>query len=505
MNSPLVSDRDAGQPDRLKMGIGFLIQDSAVYGIANALVKAIGFITLPLLTNHLSVAEFGRVDYFLVMQGFLTVSMVLGFDSAMARFFYDSADINFRRQVIVQSLLVQLFISFLTISAVLLSSINNIFNWSFYNENKSLFLIVLLQSPIMILINCAMGILKWTFRRTAFLMMTLGFAIAQALVWYVALSSFDVGPVGILSMSFATSLLFAIVGVISIRQWFAWPNGLTLARNMLPFAWPMGVVCILGALSPTAERMVTLGLIGEDALGRYAAAAKIGSVMMLLVNAFQTAWGPFSLSIFERSDSPEVFDRVLRGFSSIALAAAFGLAATSPFLLDWLAGSRYASAAALVLPLALALAVQSIGWILEVGISFVKRTTLSLIACIVHAVVTLFAIFILGQLFGLIGVAWGVFLGQLVRTMLAAGLAQYAYPLNWRYFSVLTLLLLALAAAVFVHWCQQEFGDPGYSVAAAIGCLCLIFWAFLFMFSRQERELAKDWIDARRNRRLRLG
>jgi len=67
----------------------FLTRDLALYGGAAAISKGFALITFPLLARHFSVAEYGVLDYFLVLAGFLATMAIFGQDSAVARFFYE--------------------------------------------------------------------------------------------------------------------------------------------------------------------------------------------------------------------------------------------------------------------------------------------------------------------------------------------------------------------------------------------------------------------------------
>ena len=48
---------------------------------------------------------------------------------------------------------------------------------------------------------------------------------------------------------------------------------------------------------------MTLRLYGSNELGIYSASARIALLISLIVFSFQTAWGPFALSIYKKKDS----------------------------------------------------------------------------------------------------------------------------------------------------------------------------------------------------------
>lgn len=94
---------------------------------------------------------------------------------------------------------------------------------------------------------------------------------------------------------------------------------------MLPFAIPYGVICIAGAFSPTLERTLTASFLGTESLGLYAAATKMAMLMGLLVSAFQTAWGPVSLSLYKQADAGHTYNWVFKLFALAVCVAALTL------------------------------------------------------------------------------------------------------------------------------------------------------------------------------------
>jgi O-antigen/teichoic acid export membrane protein len=295
--------------------LGFLLKDTVIYGSAAAISKAFALITFPLLARHFSVAEYGVLDYFFVLASLLAISFVFGQDSAVARYFYENEDAGERRQLISQSLVFQLAGLALVLPLLWLSA-----EWLMallieVPARVLLFRIVLLQLPFILLIAFSQGLLKWTFSRGRYLIMSIGFTVVQTILLVIAVLVFDVGIQGALLVTLITSALFGILGLFFVRQWLVWPKDFRRLREILPFAIPYGVICVASAFSPMLERTLTSTLLGAEDLGLYAAATKIAMLIGLLVNAFQTAWGPFSLSIHKQSDAAQTYNWVLKLFS----------------------------------------------------------------------------------------------------------------------------------------------------------------------------------------------
>src|SRR5690606_24666922 len=120
-----------------------------------------------------------------------------------------------------------------------------------------------------------------------------------------------------------------------------------------------------------------------------------------IVQAFQMAWGPFSMSLYKQRDAIQTYNVVLKIFTLVICLCSLGAALFAPGLLALLTAGRYAEGAAVVFPLAMAVAAQAIGWVVGIGIGFSKKSYLTLYAYLVYLPVSLGAIYVLGSLFGL--------------------------------------------------------------------------------------------------------
>jgi O-antigen/teichoic acid export membrane protein len=474
--------------------LGFLLKDSATYGASAAISKAFAFVTFPLIVRHFSVAEFGVLDYFIALSGFLVTFFIFGQDSAVGRFFYEYQDIDQRKQVISQSLLFQLgglglFLPLFWVISEWLAT------FLIGAPDSVLFLkIVLLQSPFQLLINFSQNILKWTFARTRFLIMSVGFAITQASLLVVAVGVFGVGIQGVLLVTLITSLMFGILGVIFVRKWLAFPTDFKRLREMMPYALPYGLICMATAISPTLERSLTNAQLGADELGLYAAGTKVAMLMGLLVTAFQTAWGPFSLSIHKEADAIHSFNLVFKLFALGTCAAALILTLLAQPLILLLATDRYRGATVVVFPLVLGLAIQGASWITEIGIGISKQSYLNLYAYGIAIAATLSGILLFVPMFGLLGVALGVLLGHISKAFVASVLAQRAHPLPWSYAGVIAVFGLTLILGLSAIRLGQSLGNLPYLISLVVALMVVGAAGWRILFNQTERKVLTEFL-----------
>jgi O-antigen/teichoic acid export membrane protein len=255
---------------------------------------------------------------------------------------------------------------------------------------------------------------------------------------------------------------------------------------------PIGVVCVLAAASPTLERTLTEQLLGVVDLGLYSAGTKIAMLIGLAAAAFQTAWGPFSLSIHKLDDAGQTYNWVLKLFTMFMCVMVLALTFLAQPLINSLASNRYASAAVVVFPLAMAMTIEATSWITEIGIGISKRSHLNLYGYALFVVVSLASILFLAPALGLMGLALGVMIGHIAKAFLNSWLAQRAYPLPWQYAQVIAVLGLTMIVGFFSFGVGQIWGAEANIVALSAGMIAVIglCWGVLLNAPERQRAIA---------------
>lgn len=424
-----------------------------MYGVATALGKSFALITFPLLARHFSTAEYGVLDFLYSASALLSTLLVFGQDSAVARFVASANSDVERRRMSSESLVAQVTLSVAAavVGAILAADMASVVSDDLEGDeiHRSL-LVILATVPFQIATNHALVMLKWNFKRTQFLALSLGSIGANLLGLVVAVLVFDCGIAGALLVTLVCRIASAFVGCLLIRRWLCWPKRFQHLRSMSRFAVPYGIICVIGAFTPVLERSVIGESLGAEDLGLYATAAKLASIMVLAVSAFETAWGPFHLAIYREPNAQRTFDAVLMVMAGALGVGSLVLAAAAPFLIGMLASDRYMGAEYAVFPLAMAASVRGIGWVLSIGIGISLRAGWGLVGEIVAVAATILALMVLTSRFGIFGTACGVLIGQLVRAAGGHIAAQHVHRLPWR-----------LAGAIAVCGSAVAFGIVG--------------------------------------------
>ncbi len=471
-----------------KAKLAFLLKDSLLYGGSAAVSKTITVITFPLIARHFTTGQYGLVDFYLVLGGLLCTLLVFGQDSAVARYMYDCDDYDERRQLISQSL--KFHMGTVAVAIPILWACTELIvpAFSIRADSKRLFLIILLTLPFQLIVNFTQNILKWTFSRGRFLCVSLGGATLNAAIVLIMIKQIGMDVYQMLLVNLVVTAMTGLIGLIFIREWLVNPLGLRWPIKLLPYAVPFGIVAVLGAAMPALERYVISDLLTPEDLGFYAVGAKIALLTSFLVTAFQTAWGPFSIAISKAEDSGQTYNTVLQLFASLICCWVVLLDIFTPVLIETLASYRYLPAAKIVFPLAMASAIQSIGWVFEVGITLSKRSHLNLVGAAVFWSTSCLAILVLTPRLGLVGVAISVMIANLARSVSLACLAHRAYPIKWAYLPVILTAGLTILFGLAASYIREVKGD-GYSLLAQVVCLFLIaLIALTSLLSQSARE-----------------
>lgn len=481
--------------DLRKMGRGqrlqFLLKDTALYGLGGALNKALALVTFPLLARHFSVTDFGVIDLLNTMLVLLVTILVFGFDSAVARFFYEREDKDYRRQVVSQALALQLSILALVVPLLWLGAKPLADAFGLPAGGETIIELIVLQSPFFVLVNFSQGLLKWTFKRWHFLVISIGSSVVTMIGLLAGVIFFDLSLAGVFAIYLATRAAFGLLGLWFVRDWLAVPADTSRIKDMLPFAAPFGIICIISAFLPFLERGLVQYLLGGHELGLYAAGAKIASLVSLPIGAFEIAWGPFALALSKEHDAAQSYRSVLTVFAVGMFAMVLVLTAIAEPLVQLLGSQRYEGAGLVVFTLAMALAVQSIGGITDIGIVLSKKSYLKLYGYAAMLVVAGLAIPLLASLFGLIGVAWGSLAAQMSKVVTEANLAQRAHPLEWSYAGPLAAAAMALAAGILHQLTFGHFLAAGISLIPmlAIPAMAAMMWIYFINPDAKERIL----------------
>jgi len=469
--------------------IRLLLLNFSVYGGVGLLSKLVSFISIPLLTFHLNIGEYGALEFFYTLSYLLVVILIFGQDAALARYFYESKSIDDQQSLVTSSLSLQLLLAALVVTGFWLIAEKISYFLINVADRLIFFQLVLLQVPFLLIIDFCAGLLKWAMARTAFVVLTVGFSFFQLFTLVAIIIIFELNIYSALVANFFASLLFAIVGLFLIRNWLCWPKNFLHLKKLLPFALPLGIVSIIISIQPIVERALIDKYIGLEALGVYALASKILLIVALVFSAFQSAWGPFSMTSLNKNYATETRDLVAKLFCSLGCVFVLLIGLFSDPLIRILGNDQYLDGTTIVIILALGQLIQHLFWIFELGIRISKKTYLTTLSFITGFLVMVTLVSLLATRYGLLGLALGVLAGKFTTLIVSLIFAYKITQLRYDYRSIFLLLGATTILVLVVVAAGLRYGHEISSLILLIGICLLLSLSWTKLFSAKERSV----------------
>lgn len=436
---------------------------TACYAAALALSKGLTLVTLPVLTAHLPPEDFARLD--LLASAAEIAALLAG--AGMVDTLY-----RFGRESFATLMGLALTIAFGVAGLAWLAApaIAPLLPLPVAPDEIRLLGLAVASGPLVAL---PMALLRMTGRALPWAAVEGGRAVLQAGAAVVlVIGGFGVG--GVLGgtaagAAAAALLLFAIVGrregiALAPRGWGA----------MLAYGLPLSAGGLFAFALGTADRWFLASAVPAAALADYALAAKIALVAALLTQPFELWWYPRRLALIQAPGGAAETARMVGIGGALVVLSAAGAAVAGPVLIRLLTPAAYHGAVAWVPFLCAAIALQSLGSLVNVG-CYTGRTGARPMA--VTAAAAVVAVVLYGLLIPAFGVAGAIAATLAAQSVRFAGFlalsqraAPVAYPLG-------SLAVLAAAGTALAALGQL----PGLGMVVAAGAAGFALLALLAM------------------------
>jgi hypothetical protein len=139
-------------------------------------------------------------------------------------------------------------------------------------------------------------------------------------------------------------------------------------------------------------------------------------------------------------------------------------------------------------PLTLALAIQGLGFVLEIGMFFAKRSDLSAWAYVAYLAGAFGGMALLAKPFGIVGVACALVVGQAARTVIACVLSEKVHPLHWPAVPLALMPLATVGAYVACTLAVPQAQGAVFAALCTTSAVALTLAGWRQLFSAEERR-----------------
>ena len=467
--------------------IFFLAKDTFIYGVSNAVAKFISLVIFFLIIRNLSINEFGLIDYFFTIIVVCIQFVNFGLDSGVARYFHDTDNHITKKKIITQTFIFQLILIIFLLIIVLL--IYNFFlkNYSIFIFHTEYFYLCLFQIPAVVIFNFSQNILKWSFARNKFILITVGNPILTLILCFAGFNFFETNIILVLKIYLIVRIIFMILSLILIRKWFIKIFNFNDFSKIIYLSIPIWIITVLITLYPFLERFYITNNLGFRELGLYAAASKIAIFILLPIEAFNTAWHPYAISIHKKENAIDYYNFIFKIFTFVICSFVLIITLFSNTFISILTTPEYLNSSILVFSLTMALVMDHIGWTPSIGISIRKKSIYFLISYSISLlfIIIFFELFI--NKFGLISISYIVMTAYILKSLLSSYFSQKLLKLNWDYVGPCSMILLTLLIGLLSNYIQFIYGSQKSFFFTLIFLNLFFLFSFIFALNKNDK------------------
>jgi O-antigen/teichoic acid export membrane protein len=307
-----------------------LLSQTAIYGLSSIFGRFLNYLLVPLYTYYFTASEYGVVSEFYAYSGFLSVFLLLGFETGYFRFRSD----NQKAYSTALSFILVLNLSVFALLTTLNSTISSALNYAQHSEYILYFALILTFDAIAALpfakLRAENRALRFASIKIFEILLTVALSLffivlcpklqTQNFSWLHFVYSPEIGVGYIFLANLIASgskFLFLMPQLKGLNTGF----DLQLFKKMARYSLPIVVIGFAGIINEMLDRALLKYLLPYDTatnlaqLGIYSACYKLSILMTLFIQAFRYAAEPFFFSYSKNSDAKLIYGRVLHYFT----------------------------------------------------------------------------------------------------------------------------------------------------------------------------------------------
>ena len=427
-----------------------VLQRTLLYTLGLLIMKSVSLIMVPIITKHLPLAEYGRLEILVTMANLGTIILGFGLTEALFRFSGKTQDDTEKNRIAANALALALLIGLLANLVLQLAApgISSLLPGSASVEQVRWILISMsLEGCIAI----PLARLRMDDRVYLFLWFSCGKALLQATMTYTALS-LGFGVTGILIAGAVSALMLAI-GLV----WVQWQtSGIRLDASWTKAFFIYGGPLAVGGMATFAmgglDRWMVADAVGVADLAPYAIATKFATITGLVLQPFGMWWFPRRFNLLETANRRKENARLAAMGAGFGFMAAAGIGLIAPVAIVFLTPEGYHKAVDYVPWLVLIVAIRHSSEYLNIGCYLQRTGILPMVINMTGSVLALLGYFIAIPMFGIAGAMMATGSAQLLRLILFFSISQRRMALPYTYMPLFLVMVISTSALFLGGW-----------------------------------------------------
>ena len=410
------------------------LKSLSIYTTTSILNSAIPFLLLPILTNYLTVEEYGLLAIIQIFIIFTIPFISINIQSTLQLEYHELEADKFA--LWVSSVLV---IPLVTIFVVILFFILfESFIHSFMNTSLLWIVLIPLIAFMQVVPQTILSIYKISERPIDYakyqlsltainLFLTVGLVVLLNLNWE-----------GRVLAIFISYFIFTMVGIYLLIKMKL--IVLRIEKTYIKKALQLGTPLILHVVSATlfmmSDRLFISYYLGNEALGIYAVGAQVAMIALIVQQSFNQAWVPYLFKNLKIGSMESKIKIIKISYASLLffLLLPFFILLINPLFFHFFINEKFIDAMPYVFWIALGYSLLGMYKVVTNYIFYTKRVKLLSTMTFLSLLINLILNYLLIQQYGAIGVAYGTSITVAIFFIIAFIIANRVHPMPWLFF-----------------------------------------------------------------------
>lgn len=408
-----------------------ILRNGSIYLFAAALNVAIPFLVLPIIVRELSPQDFGLVGAYLAIVNIATVVVGLSVHGIVSV-------IHFRdgQNAVPSYVHGALRLVIITgVPLVFLSAAAGFFFEGIAGIPSGWVWTAVLVAMAQFVISLAMAVFQAREKPLSYTSLQVGTTAGWALFSIVLILGFGIGWEGRVVGQVITTLVMSAVSIILLYRSGIFSGKVTAVsiKTLLNFGLPLMPHSLAGAVIAGSDRLFLSSLGSQESAGLYFAAFQICGIITVGAAALNQAWIPWlyrRLSNGTLSSHNEVV-RATHLLNILFVAGGAVVGALGPFLVEFVAGDKYAAAAPLMRWLAPAAAFSGMYYFVTNYIFYTGRTGVLSAITVSVALLQIGLLYFFVPSWGIEGAAISTLITSLIYWLIIWYVSNMFVPMPW--------------------------------------------------------------------------
>ncbi len=444
-------------------------REAAAYGLGKVLIGSFYLLLIPAYTRLLAPEEYGRIETLVQLQALLTCFVVLGADTALS---YHYFQVEGERPEALRRLVSARLQLLLAMGVGLGTSV--FFVGTLAGLDRSALGLALTGLLAQLLMGCSVELDRLRHRP--------GVSVGVNLLYVVVAGLTSLAAMVGLGWTVEAFFLGQLVGgvVSSAIGWYGNRRFLQLGRiqreelrRLLRTGLPLVPAAVALYTLANGEKWLISYYLGASALGLYAVAYRLASVISFWMESFRQAFWPLAMEALNREQGPGLFRNIAQLYLLLSCATILLLAGLGPYVVEVLVGAKFREAYPLLGILGWPVILSGLFNVITPGFWKAQRSHLIPITAGASALLSLSLNAALIPHWGLPGAAGAVVISYTVWNFASLLLSERLWPVGFPWLRMLAIVLAGILATLGLTWLVVH----GRVTAVALtlsGCLMLV-------------------------------